>query len=670
MKSRHRLGRVGVSRHRMTRGGGGKQTPSGMRCGFLGTDEMEGTAFPSPPHPTYDTPSAWMRGLPPDERYPWFVDCYRMHVNDLVVWAGGERRGTYAPDWTPLSVVTHFWIFCKLSVERKAIHRQWNWERVLEIACTALQHHFEKADAKKKYGDENVFAPEYYKGRSLRFTALAIYNTSLEQGIGKESKYYKPGRIPNDDDYWIADTGRFDDVGGKRVWFELYEACQKWAIWIAKMDVESCLRRVSFLEWAEGLSNSMRHIWLVDCYRLKIHDLATCPDKKLSGIHAKNWTPLSVVTDFWIFCKMAYQRSAIPMDEWEWKRVTDEASTALEHSFNGTDAESKHGCGNESGVSSLRFTATGIIGATNQTACSSIRAPDINYTRAEYIDKFCAAEAEGFVNYWATDVERFDDVGSAGIWFELYEKCQGWSSWKHHLARHNKFREADPCGWSYGLGKEEMYQWFVDCFLMRAFDALKNSQGIGKGIWRRGCTPLTIVTDFWIFCKLASKRKAVPKLDWSWGDLVVVACRSNNTHPSETKYGGGNYEDAMVDKGRCLRFTADKIYDRTSEEGAGPDEVALLHVSSLPETDYWSPTSDRFEAFGGREAWMCYWMTGGILWSGMADTTAMDPSAYRQHIHQRTETRAEKCERFQTVFEDFFKKVMTMSQSTSQASTK
>lgn len=46
-------------------------------------------------------PAAWALGLSPAQQAEWFVDCYRMRVDDDYVHGGGDLRGLYDPDHDP-----------------------------------------------------------------------------------------------------------------------------------------------------------------------------------------------------------------------------------------------------------------------------------------------------------------------------------------------------------------------------------------------------------------------------------------------------------------------------------------------------------------------------------------------------------------------------------------
>ena len=104
----------------------------------------------------------------------WLVDCYRMRVDDLYVWGGGDLRGLYAQAaGGGGSASGDFLLFCKLAVRHGVIPDGWDWAAFLATAKGLLRYAFEKSDGEEKYGQENVFAVAM-GGRSLRYTAEVV----------------------------------------------------------------------------------------------------------------------------------------------------------------------------------------------------------------------------------------------------------------------------------------------------------------------------------------------------------------------------------------------------------------------------------------------------------------------------------------------------------------
>ncbi|KAG2493986.1 hypothetical protein HYH03_007913 [Edaphochlamys debaryana] len=177
-------------------------------------------------------PSSWARGLSADQAAEWFVDCYRMRVDDDYVWGGGNLHGLYDPDGGPDTVFHDFLVFAKLAARNGVVPARWDWPLCLKKAGELLGYAFEKADAKEKYGGENVFSM-FTGGRSLRATGEQVYGTSCMGGgsvagqgdssalkaVLREIK--RPHKVPA---LLTSHKAVFDDVGGWQAWSDLRSA--------------------------------------------------------------------------------------------------------------------------------------------------------------------------------------------------------------------------------------------------------------------------------------------------------------------------------------------------------------------------------------------------------------------------------------------------------------
>ena len=173
--------------------------------------------------------SAWAEGLNKREQLVWLVDCYRMRLDDDYVHGGGYLHGLYDPGHSPWSIMHDFLVFCKLAVSFSAVPSSWDWSEFLHAACDLLPFVFEKADAQKKYGTENVFQA-MMGGRSLRFTGELIYSTSVQDPnlIPKHKEMLKlvkesVPRRANESSFKKA-AEIFKEVGGFESWLKLLEA--------------------------------------------------------------------------------------------------------------------------------------------------------------------------------------------------------------------------------------------------------------------------------------------------------------------------------------------------------------------------------------------------------------------------------------------------------------
>lgn len=104
--------------------------------------------------------SAWANGLSSLAAAEWFVDCYRMRVDDDAVLAG-NMHGLYSlpDDSTAAAEVTFdFLKFCLLATENRVIPAHFDWNICINQYGKSLRYAFEKADAREKYGRENFFS--------------------------------------------------------------------------------------------------------------------------------------------------------------------------------------------------------------------------------------------------------------------------------------------------------------------------------------------------------------------------------------------------------------------------------------------------------------------------------------------------------------------------------
>jgi hypothetical protein len=79
--------------------------------------------------------------------------------------------------------------------------------------------------------------------------------------------------------------------------------------------------------WAQGLSPSQRHEWIVDCYRMHVDDLYALGGQLVGLYEMDEATPTSIVTHFLVFAKMAVASGVLPRD-WDWKELLKAAVNA------------------------------------------------------------------------------------------------------------------------------------------------------------------------------------------------------------------------------------------------------------------------------------------------------------------------------------------------------
>ena len=183
-------------------------------------------------------PDSWAVGLSGKHRHEWFVDSYRLRLDDDYVF-GCNLHGLYAEQLSSAqTIVTDFLVFCKLAVKHDVIpsYPEWCWGELVTVARDMLRYAFEKSDAREKYGGENVFTgmlAGLQGGRSLRYTSSLVYGF-LHGGQDHQAKLIleetertaksefnrSKATTCGGESY---DGHFFDNVGGCGIWHSLVE---------------------------------------------------------------------------------------------------------------------------------------------------------------------------------------------------------------------------------------------------------------------------------------------------------------------------------------------------------------------------------------------------------------------------------------------------------------
>eukprot|EP00475_Leptophrys_vorax_P027071 TRINITY_DN3856_c0_g1_i1.p1 TRINITY_DN3856_c0_g1~~TRINITY_DN3856_c0_g1_i1.p1 ORF type:complete len:255 (-),score=53.39 TRINITY_DN3856_c0_g1_i1:162-926(-) len=164
--------------------------------------------------------ASWAKGLDKDAAAEWFVDCYRMRVDDEYTWLG-NHRGLYVPDNTKKEVLLDFLLFCNLAIFNGVIPKSFDWGLCLSKYGHMLNYAFEKSDAQEKYGRENVFAV-LMGGRSLRATGEAVTGRPIGGGNAAAKTCAEEERLEHAVE-WEPSCALFEQVGGFAVWSALLE---------------------------------------------------------------------------------------------------------------------------------------------------------------------------------------------------------------------------------------------------------------------------------------------------------------------------------------------------------------------------------------------------------------------------------------------------------------
>ena len=126
-----------VGHKRTCKGGGAKGKPAGTGAA-LGVDFAP---LMSP---------AASQGMSEPEKYTWFVDCYRMRLDEEYL-CSGECRGLYDAQTSSFAVAKNFVLFCRLAVKHKVIPAGFDWAAALHAAGRLLPYALEVSDAQEIY---------------------------------------------------------------------------------------------------------------------------------------------------------------------------------------------------------------------------------------------------------------------------------------------------------------------------------------------------------------------------------------------------------------------------------------------------------------------------------------------------------------------------------------
>ena len=173
-------------------------------------------------------PDSWAVGLFGKHRYEWFVDSYRLRLDDDYLYSN-NLHGLYAEESSNAhTIVIDFLVYCKLAVKHDVIpsYPTWSWGELVTVAKDMLKYAFEKCDAREKYGGENVFTG-MYGGRSLRYTSSLVYGF-LHGGEDHDAALVleEMERTANNkliQSKETVDGHFFDDIGGESIWYSLVE---------------------------------------------------------------------------------------------------------------------------------------------------------------------------------------------------------------------------------------------------------------------------------------------------------------------------------------------------------------------------------------------------------------------------------------------------------------
>jgi hypothetical protein len=122
----------------------------------------------------------WAIGLSKEAAAEWFVDCYRLRINDDYH-VCNEPRAIYAAHPTPHLLMCDFYFFCMAATNEGVVPAGFDWKMALKKAAKLLPYPFDEIQAVAKYGPENMYDGTI-GGRSLRFT-----NTFAQQRVSEKT---------------------------------------------------------------------------------------------------------------------------------------------------------------------------------------------------------------------------------------------------------------------------------------------------------------------------------------------------------------------------------------------------------------------------------------------------------------------------------------------------
>jgi len=136
-------------------------------------------------------------------KYAWFIDCYRLRVDDDYAWGGCYLHGVYDQDnASPKNIAKDFMIYCNLAAKKGYIPCMWDWSQLYDEASKKICYACEKSDIQE---DWDSFTP-----MMMRMTAEGIYGGRAGSFGSKHDKAWKKFNVKKDE--------TFKDVGGVHNW--------------------------------------------------------------------------------------------------------------------------------------------------------------------------------------------------------------------------------------------------------------------------------------------------------------------------------------------------------------------------------------------------------------------------------------------------------------------
>lgn len=181
--------------------------------------------------------------------------------------------------------------------------------------------------------------------------------------------------------------------------------------------------------WAKGLAPPEQFSWIIDCFRLRLHDSLRLLSPDVYHLEAEQ-----IFSRILIFCKLAVARSVLPTIGWHWaaflNAVHEKAVLPLDKKV---DIEEKYGSQNifkvMVGSRSLSYTAEVIYGFHLDSNAPIV--PDIIYKRieSEVLHSEQLHWRNGRMGYLTRCFDRsyidfFQDVGGPHFWMRFLDSLE------------------------------------------------------------------------------------------------------------------------------------------------------------------------------------------------------------------------------------------------------
>mmetsp|Transcript_12698 Transcript_12698/g.22852 ORF Transcript_12698/g.22852 Transcript_12698/m.22852 type:complete len:267 (+) Transcript_12698:169-969(+) len=169
------------------------------------------------------------------------------------------------------------------------------------------------------------------------------------------------------------------------------------------------------------------------------------------------------------------------------------------------------------------------------------------------------------------------------------------------MAPTNSSAANDSSSWAHGLSQKDQYEWFSNRYQMRCDDDYAWGGCNLHGPYNPEATPRSVCDDFFVYCILAHRAKAIPA-DWDWSAFLKAAASNIpfafEKSDAKERWGSENYFEGAMG-GRSLRYTGAKIYKSAVDQMGDSTEHAQAERDSKAN----KVRGKLQKQLGGLEAW-------------------------------------------------------------------